>query len=124
MSNLRLAEEGMLESGPSTSGVAELPDTYEINAEEEKSRLADSDEDSKSGQSWPTVKRRHEEQQGSERRKRPRQDDSAKALESKIKKRKNLSPNWRRTPRREHVPSRYATTFARTSRRTKILKWM
>ena len=86
MSNLRLTEKGMLESGPSTSGEAELPDTNEINAEEEKSLLADSDEDSKSGQSWPTVKRRHEEQLGSERRKRPRQDDSAKDLESKIKK--------------------------------------
>ena len=86
MSNLRLTEEGMLESGPSTSGEAELPDTNDINAEEEKSLLADSDEDSKSGQSWPIVKRRHEEQQGSERRKRPRQDDSAKALESKLKK--------------------------------------
>ena len=86
MSNLRLTEDGMLVSHPSTSGEAKLLDTNEISTKEEKLLLADSDEDFKSGQSWLTRKCRHKEQQESEQRK--WLDDNAKALESKIKKSK------------------------------------
>lgn len=94
----------LTESGPSTSGEAELLDNNEIDAEEEKSLLADSEEDLKSGQRWLTCKHRHEEQQESEGRKRPGQDDSAKALESKITKLKESIAKSEAHPKKKKCP--------------------
>ena len=88
MDNLRLSEEGILISGPSTSGQADLPEENSFNAEEEKSLLADdSDADLESRQCSPNRKCRQEQQQRV-RSKRSRYDDSAKTLESEINKSK------------------------------------